>query len=548
LEQRVVIEMLPADERPEVAKGLRSELMAFARINHPNIIDILDFGSFEEQGQRGSYCVMPFFEGSTLFELLRHSQAGLRVERAVNIIVQACRGLEAMHEKGLIHGNPAAMNIFVTTDNFVKLLPDWHVPGKAPAKPRPESDIFILGVACYEALTGRPIEGTNADLPPVASDVNPDVNIRLALTLQRAMDRDPGSRFATATAFGDALRDAFSGRQEVFPGSSAPAPTTGAGAAAPEAQAPRGPSFFASKLRSLRDWLTRDRSADGPGPDAGETATPQVPDGAHVDNVNFSITAPGSVTPGKQFEFQFWAYLEGQRDVVRARAVEALGESARKKMLFASQGPYPIARGAVLGIRLTLDQMEIAEDSKIFLWTGEIGVAAFVVKVSAGATFGPHAGKAAICVDGVPVGRLDFLLQVKEVRGSSTTIRSELKTHRRAFASYASEDRSQVLARVQGIHKVAPNLAVFIDVLELRSGEYWAQRLVDEIPTHDTFFLFWSRHAMQSTWVEKEWRCAYEKRGLDFIDPIPLEPPSKAPPPAELAGKHFNDPLLAFIT
>jgi hypothetical protein len=101
---------------------------------------------------------------------------------------------------------------------------------------------------------------------------------------------------------------------------------------------------------------------------------------------------------------------------------------------------------------------------------------------------------------------------------------------------------------VQGIHKVAPNLAVFIDVLELRSGEYWAQRLVDEIPTHDTFFLFWSRHAMQSTWVEKEWRCAYEKRGLDFIDPIPLEPPSKAPPPAELAGKHFNDPLLAFIT
>jgi hypothetical protein len=317
-------------------------------------------------------------------------------------------------------------------------------------------------------------------------------------------------------------------------------------APAPDSPPPR-PSYLASKLGEITRWLTggfafkRRKGLDG------WTSTPHLPDHARVDNVHFSITAPGSVTPGWQFELQFWAHLEADRETVHARAVEALGLSARKKMLFASQGPYTITRGAVLGVRLTVDQMEIVEDSKVILWTGDIGVAAFVLKVNPGATLAPHAGKASICVDGVAVARLEFVLHVQKSRSRPKTVPSELKPHRRAFASYASEDRSQVLARVQGINKVAPDLAVFVDVLSLRSGEYWAQRLAEEIPTHDTFYLFWSRHASASPWVEKEWRCAYEKKGLDFIDPIPLEPPSKAPPPTELAAKHFNDPLLALL-
>ncbi len=50
----------------------------------------------------------------------------------------------------------------------------------------------------------------------------------------------------------------------------------------------------------------------------------------------------------------------------------------------------------------------------------------------------------------------------------------------------------------------------------------------------------------ESPWVEREWRCAYAAKGIDFIDPVPLEPAAGAPPPAELARKHFNEPLLAY--
>ena len=53
---------------------------------------------------------------------------------------------------------------------------------------------------------------------------------------------------------------------------------------------------------------------------------------------------------------------------------------------------------------------------------------------------------------------------------------------------------------------------------------------------------------LKHLWVEKEWRCAYQAKGLDFIDPVPFEPPEKATPPPELAAKHFNDPLLAHMT
>ena len=46
--------------------------------------------------------------------------------------------------------------------------------------------------------------------------------------------------------------------------------------------------------------------------------------------------------------------------------------------------------------------------------------------------------------------------------------------------------------------------------------------------------------------MEWEWKLALRKKGLGFIDPVPLEDPDKVPPPAELADLHFGDKWLAF--
>ena len=83
--------------------------------------------------------------------------------------------------------------------------------------------------------------------------------------------------------------------------------------------------------------------------------------------------------------------------------------------------------------------------------------------------------------------------------------------------------------------------------MALRAGEYWEAELRKRIPSTDVFYLFWCRHAKESKWVDMEWRCALRERGLDFIDPVPLEPPTFAEPPVELASKHFNDALLPYM-
>ncbi len=92
-----------------------------------------------------------------------------------------------------------------------------------------------------------------------------------------------------------------------------------------------------------------------------------------------------------------------------------------------------------------------------------------------------------------------------------------------------------------------PDLDVFVDLLSLRRGERWQDRLEAEIERRDVFYLFWSRAASTSEWVDREWRMALAMRGVDYVDPIPLVSPKEVPPPRELAELHFDDWMLAFI-
>jgi len=139
---------------------------------------------------------------------------------------------------------------------------------------------------------------------------------------------------------------------------------------------------------------------------------------------------------------------------------------------------------------------------------------------------------------------LQILLTAKPE--AQTRVSQPVERLHKAFASYASDDRDEVLHRIQGMQKIVPDLEVFLDVAKLRSGDDWESRLWHVIPEQDVFYLFWSRAARGSTWVEKEWRCALKARGQSFIDPVPLEPPDVAEPPEELKKKHFNDWVLAY--
>ena len=145
------------------------------------------------------------------------------------------------------------------------------------------------------------------------------------------------------------------------------------------------------------------------------------------------------------------------------------------------------------------------------------------------------------------VARVSFLIEVGlEVEKRIEDVTSRETKIDTAFASYSNNDKKDVLAVIQGMLTVLPDLDVFLDAKSLRSGEDWQQRIEEEIGARDMFYLFWSCAASESTWVEWEWRTAVRMKAPKQITPVPLESPSKCPPPAELATMHFNNWTLVY--
>jgi hypothetical protein len=265
-----------------------------------------------------------------------------------------------------------------------------------------------------------------------------------------------------------------------------------------------------------------------------------------VDNVHFTLTGQSVLGPDRAYELLFWVHVKQQKEAVLAGASAALGLPI-SEISVKSEGPYPLQRGSRLSVRMKIAGVTCLDSHKWIMWTGEIGSTAFVVEVPANASEGTYAGSASIRLNGCEIAKMSFVLRVGPPRLDHGEIPSQTAVHRKAFASYASQDRVEVLNRIQGMEAAYKGLRVFVDVAALRSGQKWEQELSQRVSDADVFYLFWCRHASKSEWVSKEWHWALQAKGENFIDPIPLETPELAPPPKELAAKHFNDPLLASI-
>jgi len=217
----------------------QKECEDLASMTHPNIIEIYDVGHFEEDNVLRPYLVMPLLPGVTLDKLIRSGSPRLTVERSVDMICQACRGLHAAHERGLVHRDIKPSNLFVMDDDSVKII-DFGVahrtetsrtmgrkgtllymsPEQLAMKPlSPASDIFSLAVVCYETLTRRrPFEGTSESSvaeailhfnPPPASEVNSTVSRELSQAIHKAMAKQAWHRYTNAREFGDTLQKAL---------------------------------------------------------------------------------------------------------------------------------------------------------------------------------------------------------------------------------------------------------------------------------------------------------------------------------------------------
>jgi serine/threonine-protein kinase len=238
LDRDVAIKVLPASvaQDPERIGRFEREAKAVAKLDHPNILAIHDFGT--DDGV--TYSVTELLEGETLRERL--DEAALPWRRAAEVAASIADGLAAAHSKGIIHRDLKPENVFITSDRRVKVL-DFGLakveegpieeldtvtspsPGTvagtvmgtigymAPEQVRGEpadarSDIFALGCVLYEMLTeSTPFRRDTAvetmaailkeDAAPISS-ITPGVPPTLAGVVFKCLEKRPEDRFSSA--------------------------------------------------------------------------------------------------------------------------------------------------------------------------------------------------------------------------------------------------------------------------------------------------------------------------------------------------------------
>ncbi len=240
LEREVAVKVLAehlADD-PQFVSRFRREALAAARLVHPNIVQVFDFGLDEPTGRH--YIVMEYIRGQSGAEILR-DQSHLPVNEGLFIVNQACRGLEHAHRHGVVHRDVKPGNLLRSDEGVVKLADfgiakaasdsaskitqvgsvlgtaSYLAPEQANGdEATPRSDIYSLGVVAYQLIAGRlPYEAQSLtelalkqqrERPPLLDEIDPNIPHGVAQAVARALELDPAVRYATA----DELREALS--------------------------------------------------------------------------------------------------------------------------------------------------------------------------------------------------------------------------------------------------------------------------------------------------------------------------------------------------
>lgn len=173
-------------------------------------------------------------------------------------------------------------------------------------------------------------------------------------------------------------------------------------------------------------------------------------------------------------------------------------------------------------------------------WCGAWNVASFELGVSATEHSEMISVSIGVVVEGVRLIEIREFVRIRPIGGGESQItHMEVRVPQSAFASYSRPDRVDVLGRLRSLRS-ATGIDVFIDCLSMNPSEQWKIKVRREIMRRDTFFLFWSRSAKNSKWVDWEWRQALATKGLLGIQAHPLDSTVEAPPPLELEALRFD--------
>jgi serine/threonine protein kinase len=244
---RVAVKILSdnPERNDELTERLFIEAKAAATINHPNVIDIIDIGTYKDR----TFCVMEYLEGRDLASQLA-AREPMKWDRAKRILAQICDALEAAHGKGVIHRDMKPENVMLigptgaehvkvldfglakltdnaerlTRENIVLGTPTYMAPEQAWSRDYDKRvDIYAVGVIAYELVCGTvPFFSDIPDdkartfqvllmhkqtEPEKPSERNPTLGIpkEAEAAIMRALEKDPAKRFQSARELRQAL-------------------------------------------------------------------------------------------------------------------------------------------------------------------------------------------------------------------------------------------------------------------------------------------------------------------------------------------------------
>jgi eukaryotic-like serine/threonine-protein kinase len=244
LERPVAVKLLAehlADDEAFVAR-FRREALSAARLQHPNIVQVFDSGEDPESGRH--YIVMEYVDGPSCADLLREHKR-LEVDQTVEVVRDACHGLDYAHRAGVVHRDVKPGNLLISNETGITKLADFGIAKAAeqtritqvgsvlgtaaylsPEQARgeeagPASDIYSLGVCAYQFLTGRlPHEYSSLtelalkqqeDVVEPIREFRPEVPRELDDAIRLCLEREPGSRYRSGLELAEALEAGLHG-------------------------------------------------------------------------------------------------------------------------------------------------------------------------------------------------------------------------------------------------------------------------------------------------------------------------------------------------
>jgi predicted Ser/Thr protein kinase len=252
LGRQVAVKVLRRElaEDPTFLERFRREARSAACLSHMGVAGVYDYGELGGQ----PFIVMELVDGETLAERVA-ARGPLPWPEALAVGEQVARALAAAHANGLVHRDVKPANILLGVDGRAKvtdfgiaqaaqtttLTRSGLVLGSAnyvaPEQAQgghvgPAADLYSLGCVLFEAVTGEtPYRGANpvaiatqhVSAPvPDPRELVPDLPRQVAALIIRALDKDPGRRFASASAMADALAATHAGGEATAPAGQVP--------------------------------------------------------------------------------------------------------------------------------------------------------------------------------------------------------------------------------------------------------------------------------------------------------------------------------------